>query len=77
MPSLEPEPPDATPAPLRLTRTGSARAVLILMVLAVAAVIVVLAGNPAQDVALVIGPLTPLAALALGQRERGGDDSHT
>lgn len=45
--------------------------VLVLALLTVVAVVVVLAGNPVSDVAVVIGPLTPFGLLALGRRRAG------
>ena len=47
---------------------GSLPPVLVLALLTLLAVVVVLAGNPVSDVAVVIGPLSPFALLALGRR---------
>ena len=49
-------------------------AVIVMGLMVLVAVIVVLNGRPAAEVGVVIGPLTPLAVMAMSRRGRGKGD---
>ena len=81
MSSVEPDTPSASGQRPAIPRKkigvpppGWIPAVIVLGLLALVAVIVVLAGRPAAEVAVVIGPLTPLAVMAMSRRGRGKGD---
>ena len=59
------------------TRSGHLLALLILGLLALVAIVVILTGRPAGDVAVALGPLMPVVWWLLGRRDRpsGGSGS--